>query len=130
MNMELVIKAAMLAIVTGLIALMIKKSNPEIALLLAIAAVISLLVMSAEMVSKVRDTVMSAVDISGISSAIIAPVLKCVGIGIISRIAADICKDAGQSSIASAVELVGTASALYISMPLMRSLLQMIGGLL
>ena len=128
--MEFVIKAAVLAIVTGLIALLIQKSNPEIALLLAIAAVVSLLVMSVELISKVKDTLLAAVDISGISPAIIAPVLKCVGIGITSRIAADICKDAGQSSIASAVELVGTASALYISMPLMRSLIQMIGGLL
>jgi Stage III sporulation protein AC/AD protein family. len=128
--MEFVIKAAMLAIVTGLIALLIKKSNPEIALLLAIAAVISLLVMSAEIISKVKESIVAAVGVSNISPAVITPVLKCVGIGIISRIATDICKDAGQSSIASAVELVGVASALYISMPIMRSLLQMIGGLL
>jgi len=128
--MEFVIKAAMLAIVTGLIALLIKKSNPEIALLLAIAAVISLLVMSAEIISKVKESIVAAVGVSNISPAVITPVLKCVGIGIISRIATDICKDAGQSSIASAVELVGVASALYISMPLMRSLLQVIGGLL
>lgn len=128
--MELLIKAAVLGIVAALIALLLKKSNPEMALLLAIGAVAVILVMAVELVSGVKEMVQLTVELSGVSSAILSPVLKCVGIAIVTRIAADICKDAGQSSVSSSVELVGTAAALYVSMPLMKTLLQMIGGFL
>ena len=55
-----------------------------------------------------------------------APVLKCVGIGVVTRLSADICRDAGQSAASSAVELCGAACALVTAMPLIRTLLQMI----
>lgn len=128
--MELLIKAAILGIAATLIALLLKKSNPEMALLLSIGAVAVILVVAVELASGVKEMTQLAVALSGVSSAILSPVLKCVGIAIVTRIAADICKDAGQSSVSSSVELVGTAAALYVSMPLMKTLLQMIGGFL
>jgi len=69
-------------------------------------------------------------DTAGLSPTLLAPVLKTVGIGILTRLASDICKDAGQSAIASTVELAGTVAALYIALPLMQTVFQMIGGLL
>lgn len=128
--MELLIKAAILGIAATLIALLLKKSNPEMTLLLSIGAVAVILVVAVELASGVKEMAQLAVALSGVSSAILSPVLKCVGIAIVTRIAADICKDAGQSSVSSSVELVGTAAALYVSMPLMKTLLQMIGGFL
>lgn len=128
--MDYLIKAAVLAIAVTLIALVLKKSNPEISQLLAIAAVTVMLVLATELISTVKDTVSAAAKLSSVSSAVLTPMLKCVGIAIVTRIAADICKDAGQSSLSSGVELVGTVSALYVSMPLIKTLMQMIGGFL
>ena len=46
------------------------------------------------------------------------------------HLAAQVCRDAQQGSIASAVELCGTLCALYISLPLIRSLLAIVEQLL
>ena len=48
----------------------------------------------------------------------------------ITHLAAQVCRDAQQGSIASAVELCGTLCALYISLPLIRSLLAIVEQLL
>ncbi len=65
-------------------------------------------------------------DGAGISQAILMPVIKSVGIAIAGRFASDICKDAGQSAPASAVEMIAAAAAIYVSIPLMRTVLQML----
>ena len=69
-------------------------------------------------------------DFTSLQQTLVLPVLKCVAVGIVARLSADLCKDAGQSGLASAVELCGAAAALCISLPLVNTLLQTLGGLL
>ena len=66
---------------------------------------------------------------ASLSSSFYSPVLKCLGIGIVTQIGAGICKDAGQAAAATGVELCGTAAAVFCTLPLIRSLLSMIGAL-
>ncbi len=56
--------------------------------------------------------------------------LKCTGIGIAAKLAADLCRDGGQSALAGAVEFGGTAAALFVSLPLLRSFLALLRALL
>ena len=83
-----------------------------------------------ELFSSLADIVELAETETGLSSAVVAPVMKCVGIGVVTRLSADLCKDAGQESVSSAVELCGAACAMLTAMPLIRTLLQMIGDML
>ena len=68
-------------------------------------------------------------ELTGLSSALFSPLLKCVGIGLTCRVAADLCRDGGQSAMAGAVELIGAVGALYVSLPLMGTLLDMLKDL-
>jgi hypothetical protein len=61
---------------------------------------------------------------------VFAPVIKCVGIGVTAKICGDLCRDASQSGIASAVELIGSAAAVYAALPLVSALMSMIGGMI
>lgn len=65
----------------------------------------------------------------GLSSAYTAPVIKCVGIGICAKLGSDLCRDAGQTAVASTVELCGAGCALYVSLPLVKTLLGLLGEL-
>ena len=47
-----------------------------------------------------------------------------------TRVTADLCKDASQNAAASAVELAGTFCALGIIMPLLLTMLKMVGEFL
>ena len=86
-----------------------------------------ILVSALGMFSVVKELIDCAVDVMGASSTYIRPMLKCMGIGLISKFAADICRDASQNAAASSIELAGTLCAASVAMPMIISTLKMIG---
>ena len=127
--MDIVIKGAAVGIIAALCALLIKKSNQEMGLVAAIAATAVICIAAAELFGSVFDVIHYAISRTGLSSAVFMPIVKCVGIAIVVNISASLCKDAGQSGIASTVDLLGAASAVFTALPLIKSLLEMIGEL-
>jgi len=128
--MDLVIRALILGVVGSVLCLVLKKNSPELGLMLALATALLVMGLGVELIGAIVHFAETLNDAAGLSPALLGPVLKTVGIGILTRLAADICKDAGQGAIASTVELAGTVAALYIALPLMQTVFQMIGGLL
>ena len=53
-----------------------------------------------------------------------------MGIAILTRIAAELCRDAGEGGIAAAAETAGAAAAVLTALPLLRAVLSTITGLL
>lgn len=127
--MEIVLRAAAVAIAAAILSLVIKKTNPEMSLVLGLAVCALVAGLSLQAFSEVKDA-LNLIEVgTGFSAAYAAPLLKCVGIGITSRLGSDICRDAGQTAVASSVELCGAICALYVSLPLLNALLRTIGGL-
>lgn len=127
--MDIVIKGAAVGIISALCSLLIKKSNQEIGLVIAIAASAVICIAAAELFGSISDLIRYAISKSGLSSAIFLPIIKCVGIAIIVNISASLCKDAGQAGIASAVDVLGAAAAVFTALPLIKSLIEIIGEL-
>ncbi len=128
--MDTLIKGAAMGITAAVLGLMLKKTGPELALLLAAAACAAILSGAFAMAS---DIVAFADDLaleSGLSGELMAPVLKCTGIAIVSKLSSDVCKDAGAASAAGAVELLGAASGIAVSIPLLRAVLNIIRGVI
>ena len=67
---------------------------------------------------------------ASISDALLTPMLKVLGIEVVTNLAAHICKDAGEGGIASTVELAGAICALYTSIPVIQAVLILIEELL
>lgn len=128
--MEILIKAAAAAVVAAILGLVIKKSNPEATMLLALGAVILLLTFALSAVTEITDFMRELGGFAGISSGIVSIVLKTTGIGIMAKISADVCRDSGQQALASAVEFTGAAAAMYVALPLFRSVLETMESLM
>lgn len=128
--MELAVKCAALAIFSALVSLMIRRMNPELSFALAAATVLTLLLASASMLEKTIASFREAETIFADASIQMKPMLKCLGIAAASRLGADLCRDASQTALASAVELAGTLCAVAVSTPLIFTMLSTIGGLL
>jgi len=128
--METLLKAAAVCIPAAVFAAAMKKDSPAMALLLAAAAACVTLYLALGAVTETAAFLGELADTAGISSAALSAVMKTVGIAVVSRLAADVCRDAGMSAAASAAELAGTAAALFAALPLMRTALSMIGGML
>ena len=128
--MELAVKAAGAALIACVCMVLIKKQSPEHALLLGTMTAVTI---SAAAVMAGTQVVQLWTEISqsdAISGAVVAPVAKCVALGIITRLSADLCRDSGSAAIASAVELIGCVCALLATGPLMVMLVEMVGGIL
>lgn len=128
--MELAIKAVIAAICAGSAALIIKKDSPAFMPLLGLGALVVIL---SGLLHPMRELVNTLRDLSeeaGISSPALAAVLKTLGIAVVCRFGADVCKEAGLSAAASSVELVGAVSAVYVTLPLINMLLGTIRGLI
>ena len=108
--MELAAKAAALGVCAALMALLLKKSNAELALCLGLGAAAAILLAALGLAEDILDAAERARELSGLSPALFSPVVKCVGIGLICGLGSEACKDAGSGQLASAVELAGAAA--------------------
>ena len=123
-------KAAAVAIAGAVLTMLLKKSAPELGLALSLAVSLLAAGLGAGLLEELSGVLELAREQTGLSGAVVGPVYKCVGIGVVTRLTGDICKDAGQGAVSSAVELCGTVCALSAALPLVRTLLQMIGDML
>lgn len=128
--MEVVGKMAALAVAAALCALVVRQSAREVGLVLSLAAGAIILTQALGAVEAIQSLMEELGDRAGLSPAVLDPVLKTVGIAVLTRVAAEVCRDAKESGIAAFVETAGAVMALYVALPLMRAVLDTVGGLL
>lgn len=127
--MDVMTKVSAAAICASVLSLIIKKTNPELSVLMSLA-VITVIVFAglsaAEGVAGIIEEIEKALTDC---EEYMIPVMKCAGIGIITGCASRLCRDSAQSSIASAVELAGTMCAAAAAAPMISAALRLIGDL-
>lgn len=69
-------------------------------------------------------------ELGGLDGNMVSILLKAVGIGLLTEIAGMVCTDSGNGSLAKALQLLGTAVTLWISLPLFTALLELIQEIL
>lgn len=99
-------------------------------MLVSMAAVLVIMLAAIGFSRGVRDLSDTLRESFDVPDAFLLPVLKCVAIAITSRIVSDLCKDSAQSAAATSVEFAGTVCALSVIMPLITSVLRLMGGLI
>lgn len=128
--MELVIKAGAVSLIAACAALTIKKFNPEIAFAVGVTSAVCIALAAAGMISQIKEFIDGVISSADISSAVFLPPIKCTAIAVISKTVSDLSRDAGQAGIASAVEYLGAAAAIFTVLPLMSTVLKTVEGLL
>lgn len=128
--MEQVAQAAGVCIVAALLGLTLRRGTPEIALLLAIGAVIALLLALAGPMGELLHFIKQLTERIGISRELFLPLYKTMGIALVVKIGGGLCRDAGESALASALEVTGTVCALLTALPLLRAVLELLTELM
>ncbi|MEE1060213.1 MAG: stage III sporulation AC/AD family protein [Ruminococcus sp.] len=118
-----IISICVLALVTAIIAVMIKQKNGEIALMLSISCGVIILVSLLSQVSQIISTVNSIVAVSDMNIEYIKILLKVIGVSFLTEFAVSVCKESGQQGIASNVLLSGKIMITAISLPLYSEIL-------
>jgi len=123
-------KCTALAVFSAVTILLIRRVNPEMSLLISAATVIVILLSCAALLRELMDSMKSMAQIFGSQLVETRPILKCLAIAAISRLGADLCRDASQSALAAAVETAGSLCAAAVAMPAILALMTTIGGML
>lgn len=127
--MELIFKSAAVALLASVAGLLIKRSNPELTLLIGACAAAVISVAALGFAGEVKTLVKTVKTLVGTSDTLIAPVLKCVAVAVVTKLASELCRDCAQSVTAAAIDLAGTMCAVSIALPLIINMLRMIGGM-
>lgn len=128
--MEILLKVSGLVLLSACAALLIRRSNPEIALAVGLNTVIIIFALSVPLLRPLAELKETVRSLYGIGDSYLLPVVKCCAVAITARITADLCREAAQSAAASAIELVGVLCAIGAAMPLLRMMLDTIGEML
>lgn len=128
--MELILRSTALALCTAFTAQLLRRSAPELSSTLAAVTVAVILLAATTFLRGVQDLSELIRNSFQVTDTYTLPLMKCLGIALVTKIGGDLCRDASQSAAASAVELAGTACALGTVLPLLSGILRTIGGLL
>lgn len=120
--------AAVLVAVVLLLAL--GKQGKEAGLLLSLAVCCMLGVLALSYLEPVVALVRRLQDMTGLDSEMLGVLLKAVGIGIVGEIASLICADAGNAALGKALQLLSAAVILWLSIPLVNALLELLQEML
>lgn len=120
------------ALITAVLVLTVKKQQQALS---AVIAVAGCCVCGALLVTLLQPVLSFTEDISvtaGIDSELLSPLLKSLGVGLLTQFSSDICADAGQTALSKLAQVGGTVLCIGISLPLMQAVLtlirDMIGG--
>lgn len=113
-----------IGLIGAILAMVVGQSQKEIGMLIGMATGLILFFIIAAKLLAVMDTVSAMVQQYNIHTASIAMVFKIIGISYLGEFAISTLKDAGQSGIASKVELCTKVMILALSLPVLKSLLE------
>ncbi len=123
-------RIAAFAVVAALCAVVVRKQVPELSMVLVILGGAMILGRALYALTGVRAMLDTLREAAGLSPAVVAPVIKTAGVAILTRFAAELCRDAKEGGLASFVETAGAAIALFLALPLMQTVLSLLTELL
>lgn len=115
------IKLAALCVICLLPATLLRKQSPEQALLLVLAALAAVLARCLTLAMPLLEEMRDLFRQAGIEPDYISILLRTVAAALVSRFCADVCRDGGSQTLATAAETAGAVAALAISLPLIRA---------
>lgn len=113
-----------------LLAMTLRGWRPELAICLSLAAGALVVVMLLGQITPLLAAARRLATVGGLSDAHLGVVLKGAGVCLVTQLAADTCRDAGETALAGKAELVGRVMLLLLTVPLFEEILALITGLL
>lgn len=128
--MDTLFKIAGLAAAGMAVAVLVKKNTPEIGVVLSLFIAIAVFIAGFDAFRSVKEFLDMLIGESGLARDTVVPVWKTCVIAIVTKITADLCRDAKENAVASGVETAGAVLGLYVVLPLFVGLFDLMKQLL
>ena len=113
---------AAVAVITAFVAVMLRRSHPEQSMAVTLIAGILMVAAALGYLSPILKTVQEMLKAGGLSGEYIQVLFKALGICLITQLASDACRDAGEQGLAAKAELAGKLTLLALALPLFRKI--------
>ena len=121
-----IIKIVGIGLISLVIIMLLKQYKPEFAIYASILAGIIILALVMDKLTGIINLINSIATKASVNTKFIALLMKITGIAFLSEFSVSICKDSGESAIASKIELGSKIVIISMSIPIITSLLELI----
>ena len=113
-----------LCLSAAMICVSLRTSQPQIASAIALAAGVGTLLISLQDIGEVAGTLKKLEALASEGGCAYGSMMKICGIALVAEFASDICRDCGESALATKTELAGKIVILAVAMPMITSIAQ------
>ena len=128
--MDIFLKAAGGVLIAVVLIMALSKQGKDVSLLLTIAVCCMVVSAAITYLQPVTEFFRRLQSIGQLSTDTLTILLKAVGIGLLAEITALICTDAGNASLGKVLQFMATAVILWLSIPLLNELIELIDNIL
>lgn len=125
-----IVKVIGVGLTALIIIIILKQYKPEFTVYVSVIAGVIILVMLMDKLNGVVNLLTNLTNKTGTGSEFLKILLKITGIAILTEFAVSICKDSGETAIASKIDLGGKIIIISISIPIVTALLELIINIL
>jgi stage III sporulation protein AD len=118
-----IMKIVMVGIIASVLAVLLKEEKPEIAMVVSIVTGLVIFIFLITKLHSVMSVLKYFASKANIDVLYFSTILKVIAIAYITEFGAQICRDAGEGSIASKVELAGKVLIMVIAIPILAALM-------
>lgn len=119
-------KAAALALIAAVLGMALNNQDKQFALVLSIAACLMVTAITVTYLKPVFAFLKELEALGDLQGDMLSILIRALGVGLTAEIASMICTDAGNASLTKAIQLLGGAVILYLSVPMFSALMDMI----
>ena len=124
------LRFAAAALIGLILVLVVGRQSRDLGMLLSLAVCVLLALGAMEFLEPVMELLAELKRLGELDGGAVGILLRCAGIGMISELAGLLCADAGEGAMGRALQICANAAILWLSLPLLRQVLTMIGEVL
>ena len=128
--MDIFVKTSAGILITVIICLLVGKQQKDISILILILACAMISTVAFSFLKPIIDLIKQLSNLGNLNAGFMEVILKATGIGILSGIVTQICADAGYATLGKVLQLLATCLILYISIPLISKLIDLVSTIL
>jgi stage III sporulation protein AD len=117
-------------LIAVILCLVLSRQSKDIAVLLTIVVCVMVLIGLGAYLKPVLQLMQQLHAVSVIDGDLFQTIWKAIGIGLLGELVALVCEDAGYKALCRTVEILTTCVILWLSIPLMNGLLELVQQLL
>lgn len=125
-----ILQIAGIAVSGMVIVSLVRAFKPEFAIYIVIATVIVILILCVTQLTAVFQFLKSVYDDMSYGKEFFPIIIKVLVVAYLADFTAQLCNDAGETSIGSKVELAGKIIIFYLSLPILVSILELVNSMI